>query len=274
MSSRRVGFVPIGLFALVATVLAGYSGTATAAELRLMVEPIYAPEKCAEVYKPLVSYLSRTTGNKVSLVTSRNYHFFWRDLRQNVPAELFIAEAHFTDYRAKRFQYEPIVKTAEKTSYTLLASDQIQKPTLASLVGKNTVTMPSPSLGFAMLVEFYPNPVSQPNILSSAASWRDGVEAVFAGEADAAIVPTWLKDQYPNLQAIKTSREFPGSALSVAPNLDPKIKDDVKAAMLKLHEDKDAFTALNELGVSQFVETSPKDYDGMEAMLKGIYGYQ
>jgi hypothetical protein len=134
------------------------------------------------------------------------------------------AEPHITDYRIKRFQCEPIVRTAENLSYTLLASDQLENPTLNSLVGKSIVTMPSPSLGFAMLLDFYPNPVSQPNILSSAASWRDGVEIVFAGEADAAIVPTWLKDQYPNLIPIQTSREFPGAAITACASLDPAAK--------------------------------------------------
>jgi ABC-type phosphate/phosphonate transport system substrate-binding protein len=248
--------------------------TAQAANVTLMVEPTYNPEQAAEVYKPLVDYLNATTGHKVSLVTSRNYHFFWRDVRQNVPIDLMFAEAHISDYRAKRFQTEPIVRTAERASYTLLASDQLSDASLDSLVGKSIVTMPSPSLGFALLLEFFPNPVAQPNILSSAASWRDGVEIVFAGEADAAIVPTWLKDQYPNLIPIKASRDFAGPAISASPSLDATVKQDIKTALLKLHDNPDYYSVLNELGATQFVETNAAEYDGAEQMLKGFYGYQ
>lgn len=254
--------------------LAGVGSTALAADVTLMVEPSYTPERAAEVYKPLADYLTKATGHNITLVTPRNYHFFWRDMRQNSPVDLVFAEAHITDYRIKRFNVEPLARAAENMSFTLLASDQIENPTLNSLVGKSIVTMPSPSLGFALLLELYPNPVSQPNILSSAASWRDGVEIVFAGEADAAMVPTWLKDQYPNLIPIQASREFPGACVTASPTLDPKVKEDVKNALLKLSEDPGVFDVLNELGISGFKAATAAEYDGAEAMLKGFYGYQ
>jgi ABC-type phosphate/phosphonate transport system substrate-binding protein len=247
---------------------------ALAADLKLMVEPFYTPERAAEVYQPLIDYLEKSTSHKIMLVTSRNYHFFWRDVRQNVPVDLMLAEPPITDYRVQRFQAEPLVRTAEPTSYTLLVSDQIENPQMNSLVGRSIVTMPSPSLGFALLLEFYPNPVAQPNILSSASSWRDGVEIVFAGEADATIVPTWLKEQYPNLVPLKTSRSFPGIALSASATLDAQVRQDIKAALLKLHEDPAMYEVLNELGITRFESTSADEYRGAEQMLKEFYGYK
>ena len=278
MNKSVRGFAAKGISALAAGLVTAVAlalpGAPQAAEVRLMVEPSYPPDKAAEVFKPLAEYLSKTTGHKITLLTPRNYHFFWRDVRQNTPVDLVFEEAHFTDYHVKRYNFEPLAKTAEKTSYTLLGSDQLKAPTLDALIGRSIVTMPSPSLGFALLIEFFPNPVAQPNILSSAASWRDGVETVFAGEADAAIVPTWLKDQYPNLSSIKTSRAFPGSAFSAAAALDPKIKQDIKVALLKLHENKDYFPVLSELGTAKFVEATAAEYDGAQNMLKGFFGFQ
>ena len=207
-------------------------------------------------------------------MTSRNYHFFWRDVRQNAPIDFMFSEAHFTDFRAKRFQFEPIARTVENTSYTLLGSDQLTNTTLNGLIGKGIVTMPSPSMGFAMLLQFFPDPVRQPNMMSTAQSWQDGVEIVFAGEADAAIVPTWLQSQYPNLIPIATSAEFPGAAVSAAPTVPPEAKQAVKDALLKLHEAEGAYEVLSELGVSQFVEASAADYDGDEKVLEGFFGYK
>jgi hypothetical protein len=247
---------------------------ARAAELKLLVEPFYTPDRAAEVYQPLIEYIGTTTGHQITLVTPRNYHFFWRDVRQNVPVDLMIAEPPVTDYRIQRFGAEPLVRTAEPTRYTLLASDMLENPSLESLYGRNIVTMPSPSLGFAFLLEFFPNPVSQPNILSSASSWRDGVEIVFAGEADATIVPTWLQAQYPNLVPIRNSREFPGIALSASAGLDAQVKADIKAALLKLHEDPTVYEVLNELGITRFEEASAAEYRGAEQMLREFYGYQ
>jgi ABC-type phosphate/phosphonate transport system substrate-binding protein len=269
---RRV-FTAVATFAMALAAVSG-PGAARAADLKLMVEPFYTPERAAEVYQPLIAYLNSATGHNIELVTSRNYHFFWRDVRQNVAVDLMLAEPPITDFRVRRFQAEPLVRTAEPTSYTLLASDMLENPTVESLVGRNIVTMPSPSLGFALLLEFYPNPVSQPNILSSASSWRDGVEIVFAGESDATIVPTWLKDQYPNLIPLRTSREFPGIALSASAGLDPAIKQAITDALLKLHEDPSVYEVLNELGITRFEATSAAEYAGAEQMLREFYGYQ
>ncbi len=256
------------------SILGGAAVDARAADLTLMVEPFYPPQRAAEVYQPLADYLSTATGNRVELVTPRNYHFFWRDVRNNTPIDLVIAEPPITDYRAQRFGAIPLVHTAEKTVYTLLASDQLQNPTLQTLVGRNIVTLPSPSLGFALLLELFPNPVAQPNILSSASSWNDGPEIVFAGEADAAIVPSWLMQQYPNLLPLSTSREFPGIALSASSGLDPAVRDAIRDALLKLHEDPTMYGVLNELGISRYEAATAEEYRGMEQMLKGFYGYQ
>lgn len=247
---------------------------ASAAEYKLLVEPSYNVQRATEVYQPLVAYLSKATGHKITLVTSRNYHFFWRDVRQNAPVDFMFAEAHFTDFRAKRFQFEPIARTVENTSYTLLGSDQLADTTLRGLMGKGIVSMPSPSMGFAMLLEFFPDPVRQPNLMSTAQSWRDGVEIVFAGEADAAIVPTWLKDQYPNLIPMATSKEYLGAAISAAPTVPPEARQAVKDALLKLHEDQGAYEVLAELGVTQFIEATGADYDGNEKVLEGFFGYK
>lgn len=261
------------------TALAAIFGLASvqsvhAAEYKLLVEPSYNVQRATEVYQPLADYLTKTTGHKITLVTSRNYHFFWRDVRQNAPVDFMFAEAHFTDFRAKRFQFEPIARTVENTSYTLLGSDQLTNTTLNGLIGKNIVTMPSPSMGFAMLLQFFPDPVRQPNMMSTAQSWQDGVEIVFAGEADVAIVPTWLQNQYPNLIPIATSAEFPGAAVSAAPTVPAEVKQAVKDALLKLHEAEGAYEVLSELGVSQFVEASAADYDGDEKVLEGFFGYK
>lgn len=242
-------------------------------ELTLMVEPSYSAVRLAEVFEPLANYIGKATGRTVRLVTPRNYHFFWRDVRQNTPVDLMYAEAHFTDYRARRFGTIPLVRTAEKLSYSILVSDLIENPNVANLVGKRLVTMPSPSLGFALLTQLYPNPVSQPEILSAATSWRDGVEMVFADEADAAIVPTWLKDEYPNLIPVWQSREFMGTAISASPNLDPELRARIREALLSIHEDPAANEVLLELRISRFEPATAAEYAGADRMLREFHGY-
>lgn len=244
------------------------SNVALAADYTFNVEPAYRSERLEEIYKPLMAYLDKVTGQHFILVTARNYHFYWRDVQTNSKADFAFDEAHVTDYRIQHGQYEPLVRTAEQTSYTLVTNVDVGNKGAAGLVGHTIVTMAAPSLGYTLLLEFYPNPVLQPDIRSSAASWTDAVDSVFAGEADAAMIPTRLKDQYPNLTPVKTSRQFAGQCVSAAPSVPADVKEKVKEALLKLDADEDGTKLLFELGVSKFVPATAKDYAGNEQILK------
>lgn len=250
-------------------------GTCLAAEVILAVEPFHTPERAPEVYAPLLDYLNKATGHTFKLVTSRNYHFYWSDLRSRGDIDIAFEEAHFVDYRASRFGYKPLAKSVENTSYSVLTLDPPEEgeDALRSLVARRLVCMPAPNLGFALLLELYPNPMQQPDVRSSATSWRESTDIIFAGEADAAMVPTWLQNLYPNLYPVHQTREFPGAAFSASPRLDPAIAEQVRQALLQLHEDPELYEVLNELGVSQFIDTSAAEYAGSESMLKAFYGY-
>lgn len=261
----------VGLW--LALVGSGAAGIASAADFNLAVEPTHTPERAREVYQPLIEFLNASTGHNFKLVTARNYAFYWNDIRNRKDLHFVFDEAHFTDYRIQRFGYEPLVKSSVPSSYSLLTQDMVEEGEVDAFVARSLVTMPAPNLGFALLLEYFPNPMQQPDLRSMAASWRDSVEIVFAGEADAAMVPTWLAEQYPNLMPVVKTREFPGAAVSASQDVPAEAKAAVRDALLKLHEDPNLYEVLNELGTPQFVETSVDEYRGSEAMLKNFYGY-
>jgi ABC-type phosphate/phosphonate transport system substrate-binding protein len=250
------------------------TSAAFAADYTFTIEPDYPPERVQEVYKPLMDYLDKTTGQHFSLVTARNYHFYWRDIQNGAKADFAFDEAHLTDYRIQHAKYEPLVHTAEPTSYTLVTNLDIGTKGANALVGHNIATMSAPSLGYVLLIEFYTNPVSQPDIRSSSPSWKDAVESVFAGESDGAISPTWLKDQYPNVALVKTSRQFAGQCVTAAPTVPAEVRDKVRDALLKLDSDQDASKLLLELGFTKFVAATTKEYEGSEQILKNYFGYK
>lgn len=255
--------------------LAGLAAAASeAAEYRFSAEPIYAPEAATEIYKPLLEYLGKETGETFVLVAPANYGTYWRSLPQADATDFAYDEAHFADYRIARMQFVPLVRTAEPTSYTLLANLEYEGKGLDALKGKRIATMPAPSLGYALLAQFYPNPIEQPRFASTARSWRDGVQIVFDGEADAAIAPTWLKDTYPNLASIETSRQFPGPAVLAAPSVPVEVRDKVRAALLKLGDAPELAELLLELGISKFVPATAEDYAGNRELLSGFHGYK
>lgn len=254
--------------------LALASGPLAAAEYRFTPEPIYPPDAAREIYKPLLDYLGKETGDTFVLVTAPNYSTYWRNILQPGATDFSYDEAHFADYRIQRAGYVPLVRTAERTSYALMANLEFEGQGLGSLQRRSIVTMAAPSLGYALLMQIYPDPVEQPRILSAATSWRDGVQIVFGGEADAAIVPSWLGETYSNLTRLQTSREFAGPAVLAAPEVPEEVRAKVRDALLKLGDAPELAELLLELGVSKFVPAQAADYAGDQAMLSGFFGYK
>jgi ABC-type phosphate/phosphonate transport system substrate-binding protein len=259
----------VGLLVMLAA-----TAPARAANYTFAIEPAYRPERTTEVYKPLLDYLDKATGQHFTLVTSRNYHFYWRDIQSKTKTDFAFDEAHIASYRISHQQYVPLVRAAEPTSYTLVTSDpDLAKKGTAGLVGHSIITMPSPSLGYVLLLEFYSNPVSQPDIRSTAAAWRDAIDSVFGGDDEAAIIPTWLQAQYPNLIPVKSTRQFAGPCVTASAQVPEDVRQKVAEALLKLDSDATTATVLIELGVSKFVPASAKDYAGDDKLLKNTLGY-
>ena len=123
----------LGLFLATAGMLT--SLPAAAANYRLAVEPAYPPEQAAEVYKPLIDYLNRSTGHRFQLSLARDYHAYWRDLRDNAPADFAFDEAHFVDFRIQFHDFTPIARTAEPTVYALIAQPEYEDQGIRALIG-------------------------------------------------------------------------------------------------------------------------------------------
>lgn len=258
---------------LVGSLLTG--GEARAETYRLAIEPVYPPEQAEEVYKPLIDYLNRTTGHRFELVLARNYHTYWRNLREKTAEDFAYDEAHFVDYRIQHLDFRPVARTSEPSVYALLAQPEFEGEDARALIGLPVACMPSPSLGFALLAEMYNNnPLAQPSVRSEASSWRDGVEMIFAGEVVAAMVPEHLAETYYNLSVIARTKPVPGRAFTAAPDVPQEAVDAFAKAVEALHEDPELYNVLAELGATRFVPATAEEYAGYEKILSRFYGYR
>lgn len=246
-----------------------------AARYRLAVEPVYPPDQAEEVYKPLIEYLNRSTGHQFELVLSRNYHTYWRELRQNNPVDFAFDEPHFVDFRIQRFGFIPVVRNEQPTVYALLGQPELEGKDADALIGRPVACMPSPSLGFALLAEMYENnPLAQPDIRSEVSSWRDGVQMLFAGEVEGALVPAFLAETYYNLPTLARSKPLPGKAFTASPKVPEADVAAVAKALQSLHEDPALYNVLAEIGATRFLPATADEYAGQEKILSGFYGYR
>ncbi len=239
----------------------------------LQGHPIFTPDQADLVYRPLVNYLNDVTPYRFDLKISRDFHRYWLDVRRELMPDLVLEEAHVTAFRIRRDGYTPLVRAAEPTSYSLLASPTYTDGTLRDFVGQPVSSMPSPSLGYLILSRWYENPMQQPAIQSNASSWLDAIEIVFSMEAEAAIVPRNLVERYVNLEVIETSPEFPGLTLSASPAVPTAIQEEIRRALLVLHENDDHIAAVHELDIERFEGAEPEEYEGLDEWLSEVVGY-
>lgn len=239
----------------------------------LQGHPIFTPDQAELVYQPLVSYLNEVLPYRFDLQISRDFHRYWLDVRRGLTPDLVLEDAHITAFRMRRDGYTPLVRAAEPMTYSLLASPSYMDGTLRDLVGQPVSSMPSPSLGYLVLSRWYENPMQQPIIQSNASSWLDAIEIVFSMEAEAAIVPRNLAERYVNLEVIETSSEFPGITLSASPAVPATIRDEIRQALLVLHESDDHIAAVHELDIERFENAAPEEYEGLDEWLSEVVGF-
>ena len=240
----------------------------------LLVHPIFTPEQAELVYLPLIAYLNEVTPHHFQLQTARDFHRYWAEIRRGVTPDLVLEDAHLTALRMRDFDYVPLVKAEEPTTYSLLTSGMNMDADLVDFVGRPVSSMPAPSLGYLVLTSWYDNPMQQPVIQSNASSWLDAVEIVFSMEADAAIVPHNLVARYVNMENVRTSEEFPHSTISASPDVPEQVREDIVSALAVLHDDPEHFSALHELDIDRFIPADPIEYEGLERWLQQVFTFR
>lgn len=265
-----------GIHLVVACLCTALIGTsAQAAEYRFTPEPAYTPAAAEEIYKPLLDYLSKATGEKFVLVSAANYSRYWRNILKPDQTDFSYDEAQFADYRINHLGFIPLVRRSEPTTYSLLANPDFEGKDPKALLSSRIASMPAPSLGYAVLMQVFSDPVQQPDISSSSVSWRDCLDMFNSGDAQAMIFPTWMLETFgnPSMIPVYTSREFSGPAILASPNVPEDVRNKVRDALLDVEGAPELGELLLELGISKFVSAEPKDYAGEEKMLSGFYGY-
>ncbi|GAB4197294.1 MAG: hypothetical protein Tsb002_31290 [Wenzhouxiangellaceae bacterium] len=262
----------LGVVLLSAALKPAYSQDVTGDALSLLVHPTYIPDQSEAVHQPLANYLSRILEREIILITPRDFHKYWQEARSGVIYDMVLEDSHMAAYRLQRGGYQPLVRADNPMTFMLLSNDP--RVTEASdLIGQRISTMSSPSLGYQLLARWFPNPMAQPQIMSTARSWTDSVEMVFAAEADATVAPGWLGERYPNLAPVAESEPFPGITLSVANRVSPTLRGDLREALLALDENSEDYNVLNELFIDRFVSAEVEAYSGLDELLKTLFDY-
>lgn len=249
-----------------------FSPVSQAGNYNFVVQPILPPEQTKAAFQPLTDYLSKQTGHKITLITAINFLSYWETMKKNTQYDLILDAAHLTDYRVKRMGYNVLAKRADAVSYTLVTSEKATILDAEELIGKSIASIGSPSLGMLRVEDMFPNPLRQPVIIEVNNS-VDSIKKVLSGQAAAAMVPTPLVGQYPELVSITTTEQVPHTAISASSTVPKDVQDAIRTALLNASKTEEGQKMLQAINFPSFEKASNKLYAGYESLLEGVWGY-
>lgn len=239
----------------------------------LVIEPTFPAEQGKQVYEPLRQWLNKKTGHQFEIIIDNNYYFYWRNANGSREPDFTFDAPHIAAFRAKKKNYNVVATTVEKLSYHLIClNEPAEGQTVQDyMVGKKIVMLPTPSLASVYFNKWFTDLFAAPKKDVTALSWQESVEIVFDGSAEAAIVPNWMFDLYPNFASLIESEKIPGSTFMSSSNVPHDVVDSFQNALLSLQGDEAAFDVLVELNTEGFIKSDNASYDDVLKLAPGVF---
>lgn len=227
---------------------------ANADRYTLVVEPTFPVDQGKQVYEPLRQWLSKKTGHDIQIIIDNNYYFYWRNANGSRTPDFTLDAPHIAAFRSTNKNYTAIATTIEPLTYHLIALDVPAEGESFQdfMVNKRIVMLPSPSLASVYFNKWFTDLFAAPKKDVTALSWQEAIEIVFDGSAQAAIVPNWMFNLYPNFASLTQSKEIPGSTFMASANVPKAVVENFQNALLSLANDDAAYDVLVELNTEGF----------------------
>jgi hypothetical protein len=237
----------------------------------LVIEPTFPVDQGKQVYEPLRQWLNKKTGDQIEIIIDKNYYFYWRNANGSREPDFTFDASHIASFRAKKKNYRYLAVKVEPLSFHLISLDEPEKNETVQdyMVSKKIVMLPSPSLASVYFEQWFTDLFSAPNKDVTALSWQETIEIVFDGGADAAIVPNWMYNLYPNFVSLLNSKDIPGTTFMASSKLPDAVVEKFQNALLSLIDDEAAYDVLVELNTEGFKKPDPKQYKELTKLLPG-----
>jgi phosphonate transport system substrate-binding protein len=266
-----------------------FTGIARAAELKFAMSPRYSNNKVYDMMNPLLAYLEEATGEKFMLVYPRSYDDHIAKCRSG---EIDISYSNPVDYiklaahgETRASGFKPLVSAVlpypESDSYwgqIVVRTDSGIKD-VSQLKGKKGMYVAASSIGgylsqVAALKEKgidvktdldMREAPSQKQDIAVAALYNGSVDFIFVRNEALKVMETSV--DISKIQVIFETSKIPQWVISVSPQVDPKIAQKIKKALLWMDPAKpDEAGILESAKIAKWKEAADSDYDSVRAL--------
>lgn len=245
-------------------------------ELVLGVAPLLDEAETRAQFQPLCNYLANITRLPCRVGTTPNFLSYWESIRQGKDYNLFLDEAHFTDYRAQKMNYTVLAKIPDTVSYSLIVPRTAKLSDPARLAGRRIATLGIPSMGAAQLNSLFPKATKQP-IIVEVDNAADGFALLRAAKVAAAILPTPLVREEivrgTPFRVLLSTVPLPHMAVSAAPGISPELRRSLRQALLNANQNDAGRAMLAHIGIERFDPANATVYKGQARILQEYWGY-
>jgi hypothetical protein len=223
-------------------------------------------------FTPLTAYLSEASGHELVLQVPDSTLEHWQAMGKRDDYDLVLDEGHFTDYRVRTLDYRVLAKIAGVSGFSVVTGPATVFVEPDELYGEPVAAPAPPSLAALRLAELFPDPIRAP-VLVEVGSYDEGVRRVINGDVTAAIIPSSMVREHPQLNVVMSTQQGPGMALSASPRVPAEVREEIRRALLAAGDIDAGRRALASAHVAGFEPASAALYEGYGTLLRGTWGY-
>ncbi len=226
----------------------------------------------AMAFAPLAEYLSEASGHQLSLHLPDSALAHWQAMGQRNDYDLILDEGHFTDYRVHKLGYLVLAKVSGVAGFSVVTGPATVFVEPDELYGEPVASPAPPSLAALRLAELFPDAIRAP-LLVEVGSYDEGIRRVINGDVTAAVIPSSMVREHPQLNVVMSTQQGPGMALSASPAVPAEAREVIRRAFLASRDIDAGRRALASAGLDGFEPASAALYDGDAKLLRGTWGY-
>jgi ABC-type phosphate/phosphonate transport system substrate-binding protein len=246
-------------------------------ELVFSAPPRGSYEEEMAVYKPVVDYLSKITGKKVTYRFSDNWLSYSKDMTRGAYDIVFDGPA-FNSWRITNLSHVPLIKLPEDFVFVIVTrADNDTIRDIRNLAGRKVCAHAPPNLGTLTLLSRFDNPARQP-FIKQVSGWDNNYKAMAAGECVATVLPIKNLQKMDNgpkrvTKTLYRHEAMPNQALSVGPRVTDEQRDLITRGLLSA-EGKAATARLRAAYAGKdFVPATAGEYAGLGSLLNNSLYY-